>query len=139
MRNERRRGAKIMTRYDPEVTPDPSDWLALDEDERISLVERYHRAARVKLPDATVHALVHVIVENQIAEELPSATDAMARLMKDGLSRHDALHAIGCVVAELLFGTLHAEDKGKAKAAFAGYDAELQRLTAKRWLEEYGD
>jgi hypothetical protein len=29
-----------MDRYDPEVAPDPREWLALDEDKRILLVEQ---------------------------------------------------------------------------------------------------
>jgi hypothetical protein len=38
-----------MDRYDPDIPPDASDWLALDEDERLILVEDYHRDARIPL------------------------------------------------------------------------------------------
>ena len=56
-----------MQRYDPLNAPDPQQWLLLDEKERLGLVEDYHRQARVELPNAKVHAVAHVIVENQIA------------------------------------------------------------------------
>lgn len=86
-----------MNNYDPEVVPEAREWLALDEPKRIDLAEDYHRAARIKTPNPTLHAVFHAIVENQIAEVLEPMVDAMARLMKDGLSRHEALHAIGSV------------------------------------------
>lgn len=58
-----------MDRYDPEVTPAAEDWLALDEGERILLVESYRREARVDLPKAArrLHASIHVVIENQLA------------------------------------------------------------------------
>jgi hypothetical protein len=43
--------------YDPDQTPNAQEWLALDAQERISLAEKYHRAARSKLPNVTVHAV----------------------------------------------------------------------------------
>src|SRR5437660_10218640 len=52
-------------RYDPLEAPDPQEWLALYEQERISLVDDYHRQARIRLPNAQAHAVVHAIVENQ--------------------------------------------------------------------------
>jgi hypothetical protein len=86
--------------YDPEVPPNPAEWLALDEQLRIHLAEEYHRSAREKLPNSTAHAGFHAVVENQIAEELEPVVRAMARLMKQGLSRHEALHAVGSCVAD---------------------------------------
>jgi hypothetical protein len=56
-----------MKRYDPLKPPDPEEWLVLDETERINLVREHHRRARVRLPNAQIHALIHVIVENQSA------------------------------------------------------------------------
>ena len=40
------RGDKSMQRYDPLVAPDPEEWLALDEQERIDLARDYHHNAR---------------------------------------------------------------------------------------------
>jgi hypothetical protein len=60
-------------RYDPLQTPEPGEWLSLDENECIRLVKDYHRRARIRLPNRKAHALFHVIVENQIAlgDEIP--------------------------------------------------------------------
>jgi hypothetical protein len=67
-------------------------------------------------------------VENQIAEGHESVVGAMARLTCAGLSRHDALHAIGSVLAEHLFDLLH--DKSDTMISTASYDAAIERLTA---------
>ena len=128
-----------MTHYDPEVQPNPVEWLALDEQERIELVEAHHRAARIKLPDVKVHAVFHVIVENQIAEGLEPVSRAMARLANEGLSRHDSLHAIGSVCAEHLFEAMKSNNQDVANTAQARYEAAVERLTAKSWREESGE
>ena len=39
----------------------------LDEDERITLVMEYHEAAGIDMPDDYAHAVLHVVVESQIA------------------------------------------------------------------------
>jgi len=59
--------------YDPLEAPEPEEWLAIDEAERINLVKDYHRRARVRLPNEKLHAVFHVVVENQIAlgNEIP--------------------------------------------------------------------
>ena len=122
-----------MKDYDPEAGPDPAEWLQLDEQERIDLAERHHRAARIKLPNVTVHAVFHAIVENQIAEGLEPVLRAMKRLTDEGLSRHEALHAIASVVADHLFEAMHTKDETFANAAQAQYNAAIERLTVKEW------
>jgi hypothetical protein len=87
-----------MDAYNPESSPDPGSWLKADERERIGLVEAWHRAARVKLPDIAAHAALHIVVENQIAMNLEPVVRAVHRLTSNGLTRHDAVHAIGSVV-----------------------------------------
>jgi hypothetical protein len=124
-------------RYDPDVPPEPAEWLELDEQERIRLAVRYHKAARIRLPNATAHACFHAIVENQIAEGLEPVVRAMARLTKEGLSRHDALHAIGSVVAEQVYAATTTKDKNFADTANANYHAAVERLTAKEWQRKY--
>jgi post-segregation antitoxin (ccd killing protein) len=128
-----------VTHYDPEVPPDPAQWLALDEQERIQLAEAHHRATRVKLPNSELHAVFHTIVENQIAEGLASVTRAMERLAKQGLSRHDAIHAVSSVCAEHLFETLKSKDLDLAATTQARYEAAVERLTANSWREQYGE
>ncbi len=121
-----------MDRYDPLQAPDPSEWLALDEDERIELVRDYHRRARVKLPNHRLHAALHAIVENQVAlgDEAP-VRSILERLRKEGLDRHEAVHAIGSVVTEYLFdaakGDVPSGDPSER------YYAALAKLTAEGW------
>ncbi|MGZ8403660.1 MAG: hypothetical protein ACXWVR_10460 [Rhodoplanes sp.] len=59
--------------YDPLEAPEPEEWLAIDEAERIHLVQDYHRRARVRLPNEKLHSVFHVVVENQIVlgDEIP--------------------------------------------------------------------
>jgi Domain of unknown function (DUF1841) len=91
-------------RYDPLEAPNPEEWLELDEQERIDLVRDYHRRAGIHLPNEKLHATLHAIVEAQIAlgEETPAGRIAQ-RLISEGLDRHDAIHAIGMVLAEHLY------------------------------------
>jgi hypothetical protein len=126
-----------VTTYDPEVAPDPTSWLALDEQERIRLADAHHRAARIRLPSVATHALIHAVVENQIAEGLDCVLRAMARLMSEGLSRHDALHAIGSVVAEHLYEIVK-KTKDDPKTSQTQYNAAVERLSAKGWRQRYG-
>jgi hypothetical protein len=127
-----------VTQYDPEVPPAPADWLALDEQQRVRLAESYHRAAREKVPTHTAHAAFHVVVEDQIAEGREPVVRAMTRLTKQGLSRHDALHAMGSVVAEHFFAAVNTEDEDFAATAQARYNAAVERLTAEEWKRKYG-
>jgi hypothetical protein len=124
-----------MHRYDPERAPKPREWLALDEMDRIELVEKHHRKAGVDLPDSRSHAAIHAVVENQLAMTHEPVVRALNRLMAGGLSRHDAVHAIGSVLAEHLFKLLN--DKDPSADAMATYDAAIERLTVESWHEDY--
>jgi hypothetical protein len=127
-----------MKRYDPDTAPDPVEWLALDEQVRIDLAERYHRAARIKLPNVALHALFHSIVENQIADGLEPVLRAMKRLTDEGLSRHDAIHAVASVVADHLWEAMHTKDETFASAVQTQYNAAIERLTVKEWHRKHG-
>ncbi len=125
-----------VTAYDPLTAPDPKEWQELDELERIELVSAYHREAGVELPNVRLHATIHVTVENQVllgAETPVQAT--LARLMLEGLDRHDALHAIGNVLAsymhELLRGPEPRDDPNEA------YYDQLGKLTAEGWRQQF--
>lgn len=122
-----------MQEYNPGCAPEPQSWLELDEQERIALVETYHRVARIRLPNVTAHAALHAIVENQIALNLEPVVRAMDRLGKEGLTRHDAVHAIGSVVAEHLFDILKTDQNDDAATSQARYYAAVERLTAASW------
>lgn len=125
-----------MKRYDPLKAPDPQEWLSIDELQRISLAQEYHRRARIRLPNVKAHAMVHVIVENQIAlgEEIPVRT--LQRLMAEGLDRHDAVHAIGLVLAEfirVILSKSEIEDPERRSDPHRPYYAALEMLTAESW------
>ena len=57
--------------------------------------------------------------------------DTLQRLLREGLSRHDAIHAI----ASLLVAQVHEllQPAASVASADAKYHAKLRRLTAKRW------
>jgi hypothetical protein len=119
-------------RYDPDRQPDPEAWLAADEQERIDSVVAYHRRKRVQLNSAKLHAVAHVIVENQIALGQPPLVAAtMARLMEEGLDRHDAIHAVGSLVLEGVFEVLR--EPGKSSDFNPEYNRRLAALTAASW------
>ncbi|HET7502373.1 MAG TPA: MbcA/ParS/Xre antitoxin family protein [Kofleriaceae bacterium] len=91
--------------YDAERAPAPATWLALDESERWQAVEQYHEAlaSHPEVPNAHMHAMLHVIIENQLAgPELPEVRATLERLAQAGLRRHEAIHAIGSVMADAM-------------------------------------
>jgi hypothetical protein len=114
------------------VAPDPEEWLELDEQERIDLVRDYHRGARIRVPNALVHATLHAIVENQIAlgDETPARRTAQ-RLMDEGLDRHEAIHAIGWVLVEFMADLVNAPEPDTDPNT--PYFAALERLTVEDW------
>ena len=122
-----------MTRYDPLQSPEPHEWLELDELERIDLVSAYHKRVRAKLPNLRLHATIHAVIENQLAEGLQVVQETLHRLMSEGLDRHDAIHAIGSVLAQ------HMQELMMREAPTADpnepYYRDLEALTADDWLE----
>ena len=124
-----------LSKYNPDQHVDSNAWLTLDESERIELVRRYHRKERIRLPDETLHATTHVIVENQVAlgDAFP-VRGALFRLMEEGLDRHEAVHAIGWVLAEQLFAILN--EKGDPGTLNADYLDKLRHLTAESWRKQ---
>ena len=129
----------VMERYDPEVAPLSEEWIDLDEGERLLLVEEFHRDARISMPKAAriPHASMHVVVENQLAENDEPVVRALGRLMKGGLSRHDAVHAIGSLVAEQIYALLKQTDTPETSRT--RYYAAVERLTAETWRESSDD
>jgi hypothetical protein len=123
-----------MNNYTPDRPIDPLEWTTLDEDDRHYLVERYHRKKRIKMPNLILHAAIHVIVENQVAlgKEIP-VQKTLERLMREGLDRHDAIHAIGSVLAAYMFDLIKygANDED----VNVDYHHQLEELTAESWLK----
>jgi hypothetical protein len=121
--------------YDPFHDLDPKAWLAVDEYTRIDSVEQYHRRRKIQLPNAKVHATIHVIVENQVAlgDQYP-AKSILARLMAEGLDRHDAIHALGSVLSRRMYKAL--KNEGAGTDLNAQYLEELGQLTAESWRKQ---
>ena len=123
-----------MNAYDALTAPPPELWLALDEQERIALVMDFHAEIGDDSPNEELHAMFHVFVENQFAEGDETRTrETVERLIREGLDRHDAVHAVGQVLAERIFDLLAATDPDSGFDT-AAYNRELDALTAAAWL-----
>jgi hypothetical protein len=121
-----------MDSYDPDTPRHSADWLHTDEGERIELVSSYHRRKKVHLPNARLHAVIHVVVENQLALGEEVVVETLARLQREGLSRHEAVHAIGSVLAADLY-ELMQESSEATDDVHRRYLNRLQELTATNW------
>jgi hypothetical protein len=125
-------------RYDPLKKPDADRWLKLDEAVRLQAVLKYHRKKGFDLPNENIHAVIHVVVENQVAlGNRTPVEETLNRMMREGLNRHDAIHAVGSVLAEQIWGMMRGDVDEDADPNVA-YSEELSQLTAKQWLEEFG-
>jgi hypothetical protein len=124
-------------RYDALKAPDPQDWLDLDEQERIDQVIEYHRRHHLPMGESVkLHGVAHVVVENQLAlGDPPAVREALARLMGEGLDRHDAVHAVGSVVMGLMYDVLRVRGKG-AGDINDKISRELGALTAESWRSQ---
>lgn len=120
-----------MKRYDPDVSPGPAEWLQLDEAERLEIVTAYHRRHNIQLPNAELHAVIHVAVENQLAVGEGGVARVVTRLQAEGLCRHDAIHAVGSILAELLYDLMR--EGSNTRNVYAGYLERLDKLTASSW------
>jgi hypothetical protein len=110
-----------MPGYHPLIAPAPESWGALTGAERRALVAACQREAGVTTPLPDDHTLLHVRVENAIAAGPDTAAArAAARLMAEGLDRHDTIHALDSVLL------VESPDQ---------HGAGLGRLTADAWRQ----
>jgi hypothetical protein len=115
--------------YDATEQPDPKIWLELDETERIDLVIDYHRHIGAQLETPGLHAMAHVVVENQAPlGEVTPVPETLERLLNEGLDRHEAVHAIGSVLMEIMLDTVDKPDD--RSDINARYNRELALVTA---------
>lgn len=121
-----------MKRYDPLQAPEPDEWQALDESERMALVQHYHEEAGDDISEGaeTIHAAIHVIVENQLAMGVEPVPATLAKLTRQGLNRHEAVHAIGAVLSGDVFELLRGNEESWNPRR---YRKRLEKLTANRW------
>lgn len=99
-------------RSDPGLAPVRVEWLSATEDERLE-------AVRAGSPRR--HAVIHVAG--------PRCHGRDESLLADGLDRHEALHAIGSVLAGESFEMLKLKRSHDPDRYVPG----LQRLTAEAW------
>jgi len=81
-----------------------------------------------------LHAITHVIVENQIAMGDTTVVPALDRVMREGLNRHDAVHAIASVLMGVVLDVF--KNPGKQVDINAQYGRELAELTAASWRSQ---
>lgn len=119
--------------YNPEVVPDPAEWLSLPELERIRLVQNYHVANKEKAPSLKAHAAMHVVVENQLASGYGPSMRAMARLQAEGVTRHNAVHAIASVIAEFIYELRHEQTQEQRASFQSRMGDAIEQLKAEDW------
>jgi hypothetical protein len=123
-------------RYDPDKAPNPTQWLSLDERERMRLVSDAHLNVQFNPGAETLHATLHVIIENQLASGVPAVVaQALERLRKAGLTRHDALHAIASVLGEHVYAALHPAAGDTSDSLSVAYEAAVANITAEAWRD----
>lgn len=127
--------ARDMKTYYPDQIPDAGEWLGTDEGLRIELVQSFHKRAGIQPPNPRLHATFHVIVENQVALAETIVVATLRRLQHEGLSRHDAVHAIGSVLAEHIYELLKGQPGSEGFDPNAAYGAGLKKLTAATWQD----
>ena len=119
-------------KYDPLREPNADDWFDLDEGERIGIVRDYHEeACDVEMPSLYLHCAFHATVENQLAGGETRVQETLQRLMEEGLDRHDAIHAIGMVLAEHMYNLAHGE-KPEGDPNERYFEA-LEHMSAEKW------
>jgi len=119
-------------RYDPDKHVPAAEWLALDESEQHRIVQRYHKHAGLSLPSSRVHAAIHAAIETQIAQGHGPATQALERVMTQGLSRHDAVHALGSVMAKHIYEIMTQRQPFDELR----YTTDLDALSADQWCAD---
>jgi hypothetical protein len=130
-----RRGQEGFTmRYDARKAPDAEGWLELDEQDRIDQIIEYHRRRRLPVGEnARAHATAHAIVENQVAlGDVTVVPATLDRLMREGLDRHDAIHAIASVLMGVIFDAFR-NPEGQPIDINDAYGRQLAELTAASW------
>ena len=121
-----------MENYNPLKNINPTFWLAMEEDERLSMVQKYVETEdHLNDSNLSIHATAHCVVENQIALDVKETVDALGRLRRQGLDRHDAIHAI----ASVLFGSITEALANEDKDIAIKYKSKLRKLSAKKWLK----
>ena len=124
----------VMEKYAPMKPIQAGQWLALDELDRIEMVHAFHARLDNEMPsDAlSMHSTIHVIVENQLAMGVELIHETIAKLIRQGLDRHEAIHAIGAIISVDIYDMLKGNIQ---KYSPIRYRKKLEKITAKRWVK----
>ncbi|MEO6280047.1 hypothetical protein [Roseateles sp.] len=95
-------GPDATTLYDADRPLEPAAWLALKPAEKLRLAVTFHASKRLASGRYKSHAPMHVALEDRVARREAPVVHALARLQQQGMTRHDALHAVGDVLTEHL-------------------------------------
>ena len=123
-----------MNTYNPLIEPNKDEWLESSEYDRIDAVREFHENSNddeFEEDDAlSIHCTLHVIVENQLAMSVELIPETIAKLTRQGLDRHEAIHAIGAIICEDIFYIVQGK---KTEFSPKQYRKRLGKITAKRW------
>jgi hypothetical protein len=120
-------------KYRADLAPESSFWDRLSEEEKILAIIQHHRLRSIKLPNPRVHALAHLMVEQQLSSgESPAAVSTLERLLDEGLDRHEAIHAIGWALTTTMNEAAAGELDGDLNAT---YEHRLSLLPESWWSE----
>jgi len=112
--------------YEVASPPSAEAWLAMDEGERLRLVEEAHRRTRSPVGhSANAHAAIHVAVETRLASRDAAVVAAYDRCRAAGLDRHTTVHALASVVTKHMLAVLEQRrdfDQTTADGDFAAID-----------------
>ena len=127
----------MITHYNPLENPDPEEWTALEEMERIELVMEYHTQNEEEMPDVFMHCAIQAVIEYQVAlgDEYPVKA-TLNRLIDEGLDLHEAIHAIASVLIKYLYNAGNG-DINPANLNSEYFD-EVKHLTVQKWYDEFG-
>jgi hypothetical protein len=124
-----------MEKYNPNKKVEPEEWLALDEDVRVLSIEEYHKGIDHELEDEqamVMHCTIHAIVENQLALGVEYVPETLDKLIRQGLDRHESIHAIGAILIEDIYNLINGKSQEFSPKK---YRRKLEKITAKRWLK----
>jgi hypothetical protein len=123
-----------MNTYNPLIEPNKDEWLESSEYDRIDAVREFHENSdddEFEEDNAlSIHSTLHVIVENQLAMGVDLIPETIAKLTRQGLDRHEAIHAIGAIISEDIFHIMSGE---RTEFSPKRYRKKLDKITAKRW------
>ena len=117
--------------FDVSRAPDPAEWLATDEGERIERVAAAHRRTGAPVGAREgAHAALHVAVENRLASGDAAVVAAYERCRAAGVDRHNTIHALASVLTDHLMAVLESRQGFNQAVA----DEDYARIDPTKWL-----